>query len=398
LVEVEAETMPPPPIPNDRLKKKAAYLECEDMLGKFADRASVLTLPNKWPFEARPSGAVTASQLAVTWARANDPAILQLSDDESPEIAASTLINRIYGLVAAAFADKIIGRDGERDVTAGMMKLISGRLAELYSGKFDQMIHGQVLPLISIDHLERYGPNPLLYNPATGAINPDFLKLVKQALSRLIDRNRLRDPIDTEAIASLFRELFSNTHLHARTDLYGTLYPRSARGIVFSLRQVDHPRETNAAAGVAALRDYFLSMREMAARNRVEFLEVSVFDSGPGLAGRANRAPIPDEMPITEEYSLVRQCFLKNHTTENDPAHGLGLPRVMLALKSCGGFMRLRTGRLSLYKAFAPGTGSSDFSEEDLDFLDLSYGEQISVHPRVAGAIFSILIPLGLGS
>ncbi|MBY3235243.1 hypothetical protein HFO17_11905 [Rhizobium laguerreae] len=385
------------PTTNDRLKKRAAYLECEELFGRFAERPSVLTVPNRWPFEARPGGAVTGAQLAATWARANDPAILQLSDDEAPETAASSLLSRTYGLIAAAFADKIIGRDGQRDVTAGMLKLISGRLDELYSGKFDQIIHGQVLPLVSIDHLERHGPNPLLYHPATGAINTDFLKLVKQALGRLIDRKRLRDPIDTEALASLFRELFSNTHLHARTDLSGTLYTRSARGIVFGLRQIDHPREADAAAGVKALHDYFLSMREAAARHRVEFLEVSVFDSGPGLAGRANRAPIPDDMPIGTEYALVRQCFLKNHTTEPDPAHGLGLPRVMLALKSCGGFMRLRTGRLSLYKAFPPGVDSPQFSEQDLDFLDLIGGEEISAHAKVAGAVFSILIPVGLG-
>ncbi|TIN49188.1 MAG: hypothetical protein E5Y32_02355 [Mesorhizobium sp.] len=383
---------------HDELGRNAAYVECERALGDFARRRSVLTLPNKWAFEARAGGSVTGAQLAVTWARANQPATLRLAADEEPNVAADTFLNRTYGLVAAAFADRIIGRDGERDVTSAMLKLVNRRRHALYSGDFAQMIHGQVLPLISLDHLEPDGPNPLLYHPISGEVRSDFLGVVQQTLGRLIARNRLAlHEIDTEALASLFKELFSNTHLHARTDLRGALYRRSARGIVFALRPVDIPHEKH-TAGSNSLRQYFSSMKGLAIRPRVEFLEISVFDSGPGLAARANRAAIPDDFSIDEEYQLVRSCFLKNVTTQSDPAHGLGLPRVMLALKTCGGFLRLRTGRLSLYKWFPPGLKVPRFEEEDTSFFDSEGGMTIRSHAPVAGAVFSILIPMGLGS
>ncbi|NKM70837.1 hypothetical protein [Rhizobium laguerreae] len=382
----------------DRLAQTAAYDRLETVLRLVNERKSSLTVPNKWSFEARPGGSVSGAQLAVTWARRNQPdATFRMNGDVDPNLAAKTLLKRTYGLIAASFADRIIGRDGSRDVTAAMLRLVSQRLNELYTGTFDEMIHGQSLPLISIDHLERDGPNPLLYHPRTGEVRADFQGLVKQALIRLVDRNRLRrDEINAELLASLFRELFSNTHLHARTDLDGSLYQRSARGIVFALRPVDIPHEAF-AAGLTTLREYIESMERLAARPRVEFLEVSVFDSGPGLAARALGAMIPDAMPISNEYALVHHCFLKSITTSADPAHGWGLPRVMLALKLAGGFMRLRTGRLSLCKWFPPGVTEANVTRDDLRFGDINGGEP-KEHARVAGAVFTILIPVGLGN
>ncbi|QJX09341.1 hypothetical protein RLCC275e_29075 (plasmid) [Rhizobium brockwellii] len=382
----------------DRLAQSAVYDRLESVLGLVNERSSSLTVPNKWPFEARAGGSVSGAQLAITWSRRNEPsATLHLNGDVDPEHAAETLLDRTYGLIAASFADRIIGRDGKRDVTAGMLRLVSKRLNKLYTGTFDQIIHGQSLPLVSIDHLERDGPNPFLYHPRTGEVLGDFTGLVRQALVRLIKRNRLRmEDVDAELLASLFRELFSNTHLHARTDLEGALYRRSARGIVFALRPVDIPHEAF-SAGLSALREYIESMERLAARPRVEFLEVSVFDSGPGLAARAFGAPIPDEMPIGGEYELVHKCFLKSITTVPNPSHGWGLPRVMHALKSAGGFMRLRTGRLSLCKWFPPGMTEPRVTDDDLRFLDIDGGSP-EQHARVEGAVFTILIPIGLGN
>lgn len=382
---------------HDELSRSAAYGECERALSDFSRRSSVLTLPNKWAFEARAGGSVAGAQLAVTWARANMPATLRLAADEEPDVAAAAFLDRTYGLVAAAFADRVIGRDGERDITSAMLKLVNRRRKALYSGDFGQMIHGQVLPLISLDHLEPDGPNPLLYHANTGEVRSDFVGLVQQSLGRLVARNRLGlQNVDVEALASVFKELFSNTHLHARTDNKGVLYRRSARGIIFALRPVDISNDKH-AAGSDSLRQYFSTMRVLAVRPRVEFFEVSVFDSGPGLAARANRAEITSNFSIEDEYELVRSCFLKNVTTQLDPAHGLGLPRVLYALKACGGFLRLRTGRLSLCKWFPPGVRAPHFEPEDTYFADAGGGTTILQHAPVAGAVFSILIPMGLG-
>lgn len=382
----------------DRLAQSAMYDKVEAALSLVNERSSGLTVPNKWAFEARAGGSVSGAQLAITWSRRNEPnSTLHLNSDVEPEHAAETLLARTYGLIAASFADRIIGRDGIRDVTAGMLRLVSKRLNELYTGTFDEIIHGQSLPLVSIDHLERDGPNPFLYHPRTGEVLADFTGLVRQALLRLIKRNRLRiEDVDAGLLASLFRELFSNTHLHARTDLEGALYPRSARGIVFALRPVDIPHDAF-SAGLNALREYIESMERQAARPRVEFLEVSVFDSGPGLAARSFGALIPDQMPIQKEYDLVHKCFLKSITTVPNPAHGWGLPRVMHALKSSGGFMRLRTGRLSLCKWFPPGLEEPRVTDADLQFTDISGGPP-EQHARVEGAVFTILIPIGLGN
>ncbi|MBY2915345.1 hypothetical protein HF206_14605 [Rhizobium leguminosarum] len=386
------------PEARDRLAQTAMYDKVESALNLVNERKSALTVPNKWAFEARAGGSVSGAQLAITWSRRNEPeATLYLNNDVEPELAAKTLLDRTYGLIAASFADRIIGRDGARDVSASMLRRVAIRLNELYTGRFDEIIHGQSLPLVSIDHLERAGPNPFLYHARTGEVLGDFTGLVRQALDRLIQRNRLRiEDVDVGLLASLFRELFSNTHLHARSDLEGALYRRSARGIVFALRPVDIPHDSF-AAGLPVLKEYIESMEREAARPRVEFLEVSVFDSGPGLAARTLRSVVPADLPIEREYELVQKCFLKTYTSVSNPAHGWGLTRVMHALKSSGGFMRLRTGRLSLCKWFPPGIKDPRVTADDLQFMDIGGGSP-KRHARVEGAVFTILIPVGLGN
>ncbi|CDX51580.1 conserved hypothetical protein [Mesorhizobium plurifarium] len=383
---------------HDILSRRAAYGECEQVIDGFARRSSVLTVPNKWPFEARPGGSAAGAQLAISWARSNDQTTLQLASDEAPEDAARSLLHRTYGLVATLFADRIIGRDGHRDVTSGMLRLAVARLRELYSGELNRIIHGGVIALLSMDHIELDGPNPLLYQPISGAVRDDFQGVVNQALRRLVSRQRLRlNELEIDIIAGLLKELFSNTHVHARTDLNGALYRRSARGVLFALRPVEIPSDSH-TGGLPGLRDYYASMVDVSVRPRVEFLEVSVFDSGPGLAARALGKPIDEGMSIDHEYDLVRECFLKNFTTQNDPSHGLGLPRVMQALKACGGFMRLRTGRLSLCKWFPPQAENVPFLADDARLIDTSGAKEIKKYAAVAGASFSILIPMGLGS
>ncbi|MBN8934635.1 MAG: hypothetical protein J0G97_23385 [Rhizobium pusense] len=336
----------------DRLAQTAMYDKVESALNLVNERKSGLTVPNKWAFEARVGGSVSGAQLAITWSRRNEPeATLYLNNDVEPELAAKTLLDRTYGLIAASFADRIIGRDGARDVSASMLRRVA---------------NGQSLPLVSIDHLERAGPNPFLYHARTGEVLGDFTGLVRQALDRLIQRNRLRiEDVDVGLLASLFRELFSNTHLHARTDLEGALYRRSARGIVFALRPVDIPHDSF-AAGLPVLKEYIESMD-------------------------------PTDLPIEREYELVQKCFLKTYTSVSNPAHGWGLPRVMHALKSSGGFMRLRTGRLSLCKWFPPGIEDPRVTADDLQFMDIGGGSP-KRHARVEGAVFTILIPVGLGN
>jgi hypothetical protein len=71
---------------------------------------------------------------------------------------------------------------------------------------------------------------------------------------------------------------------------------------------------------------------------------------------------------------------------------------VMQVLKSSGGFMRLRTGRLSLYRWFPPEKSNTRFEDSDLEIYDTHGGDSILAHPRVAGAAFTILIPMGLGN
>jgi len=60
--------------------------------------------------------------------------------------------------------------------------------------------------------------------------------------------------------------------------------------------------------------------------------------------------------------------------------------------------MRLRTGRLSLCKWFPPGVANPQFSEKDLDFVSITGESAITENARVSGAVFTVLVPMGLGN
>ena len=58
-------------------------------------------------------------------------------------------------------------------------------------------------------------------------------------------------------------------------------------------------------------------------------------------------------LTLEEEARAVRDCFMKHATRKEQARSGLGLCNVVDILRDHGGFLRLRTGRQSLYADLA---------------------------------------------
>ena len=131
-----------------------------------------------------------------------------------------------------------------------------------------------------------------------------------------------------------------------------------------------------------------------------QFLEISVFDSGSGLAqtwlarhGELANGIIEDQLPLDQEYRAVLKCLSKGGTTSGAETRGFGLFRITNAVKRCGGFIRIRTGRLSRVKAF--NEIQEGFDDDDLIFDDAILGGG----PKTAqswsdGTTITIMVPL----
>ena len=122
----------------------------------------------------------------------------------------------------------------------------------------------------------------------------------------------------------------------------------------------------------------------------MQLLEISVFDTGPGLGlrwlsekeGRQSYAEISHD----EELAAVQTCFKKHATTKASQFKGQGLSMALMALKRLDAFMTLRTGRLSLYQ---------DFSRSDTtEFEPRNRFPKLKRPPEVAGTGYSICFRL----
>lgn len=214
-----------------------------------------------------------------------------------------------------------------------------------------------------------------LYHETKGkmVIRPysDIRLFVQDILSQLAGEWTGKELREVSApLAQLVKELMENADWWARTDETGTPYPRGKSFRVLSFRLVDVDDDNAAMFGGANhhLHNYLqkvllergeldggaTSSRQHSIK-RTTFIELTVVDSGPGLAKRwlSSRETKPisisdlTKVDIRDEEQAVVECFQKWATSSHNSLRGVGLFSVARMLKEKNGFMRLRTGRLA---------------------------------------------------
>lgn len=240
----------------------------------------------------------------------------------------------------------------------------------------------------------------------------------------------------SEPLAHLVRELVENSDWWARADHHGVEYDKGIRAITFRLRDIDDDNLPMFAAGNSHIQSYLLHNLTTHQRVRkdevpsshagvvrkLSFMELSMVDSGPGLARRwlasrpQNKRSVDklNEITLIDEEDAVIECFKKWRTTSGNSLRGIGLFSVASLLRRRNGFLRLRTGRL----AFLFGTQSAisdietQLMKHDLsaDYLKLQDGTHVFLEDgkmvfflrpwggqdmgAVEGTAYSILLPV----
>ncbi|MBY4714902.1 ATP-binding protein [Burkholderia cepacia] len=199
---------------------------------------------------------------------------------------------------------------------------------------------------------------------------PEVRLVVQDILSQLAPHwsgQHLRDTAGP--LASLLRELMENADWWARTDVNGNLYQSGVRAVTFRLVHLDHGNLSVFAGSNIHLQAYLSQALGQTAKSlhgerpSRTFIEMSVADSGPGLARRwlaSKEEWTPGTDPLASvstdvESEAIAECFKKWRTSSNDANRGIGLFSVARILRERNGFLRLRTGRL----AYLFGTDSA---------------------------------------
>jgi hypothetical protein len=202
---------------------------------------------------------------------------------------------------------------------------------------------------------------------------------------------------ELDGLTSLLYELFRNTHDCARSDEREVRYRarQSVRGIRIERHGFPLADQEKMAAGQPGLHEYLDHPALGSPDGRQRLVEVSIFDSGPGVAARrllslADGGPAEPDL----EGRALRDC-LRKHISTSPESLGTGLHRALKALSDARAFLLIRSGRLSMLRDFitTPYRPASDPDEPFLADWMAGIGG-VTARAPVAGASITALIPI----
>lgn len=339
------------------IEKSQNISDIERLLGKLERRAPIL-LPRRlhnWQI----GGKASLIQFLITWAKRHSESTLYTHIQNSTEAASqlTDLCNQDHGLVAVLIAKNIFNLSGKTSLKSFAYDAARSRVESMWLGPSASQRGGKVFLLCA--DMTTKAALPAFYNVPTGGVTivkdaESFEDLAKEIVTINTKRHKSsKDGLLDEQIKDLGNilwELFKNTDEWAKSSWDNSKVSRSVRGII-SESHLDTASPKNnlrsSITGVPPLEKYFSHFD----RGRA-FLEISIFDSGPGLAQRWLSRPLSERVSIGDEYGAIVGCLAKHGTTSDRTNKGLGLHTVMTLLDRCQGFLRVRTGRLSLFRNF----------------------------------------------
>jgi hypothetical protein len=295
-------------------------------------------------------------QFLLTWANISASRKLVLLDTMRPDEYAERLSERLTGRVAALLCTSAKRQRGSEEYTR-LIKSVSERhvLGTYYNRHITrENVTGRSIVVLCADTAGFGEPRSVYHENINGSLEVKdlaaFQDIADSSFSAIIhdvyDRALTVDEDFVQATASLLFELFSNTHDHARSNLGGEPLQASCRGFQVRIVSGEDTSLMEAAAGYQPLTDYLSGLNVLQNRTR-QMAEISVFDAGPGFAQQITKTPLDDLSP-TREREAVDRCFARGVSTKSHRRYGQGLPQVISLLRQRQGFLRLRTGRLSL--------------------------------------------------
>ncbi|MBN9688992.1 MAG: hypothetical protein J0M24_02045 [Verrucomicrobia bacterium] len=337
---------------------------------------------------------VSILQLLMTWSQKQTVPSLRtrgmlLADADA---GLSKLCDNVVGLSAVTLSKMISSWDQE-DIRSQAHAKASQQVDEMVKecAKFQR---GASFAVLCFDGTSKAHPRNLYYANGDVLSERDLKLLFTKRLKLAEPNSARRERIEEVAmrLATILFETFRNTHQWARTTVDGVPIRRGVRGLLMR-RYRQHPASTGSALRDrheqdAPLANFLANYLDHTASGGM--LELSVFDGGPGLVRRLRGTSDLTSLSLEDERATCFECFNKHKTSSGVPHRGIGLYASMRELNKLGGFLRLRTGRLSLYRSFH----EDPFREgEPASFADWPIQDG---HPYadVAGTVLTFLIPI----
>jgi hypothetical protein len=333
-------------------------------------------LPAQISYGGAFSFSAVAVQCIATWARLHEgKRRIRLSpnfaDDEKTR---ARIAGTLFSMCGLYFAHEISA--GDQIVTRSeALQAVAPRVFAMQDYQYRDTLRGPSTALCCFEGAKLEFLQSLYASPRRGTSESTTIRSASEfasILPRLIDAcsahsSSALTESQTLALAQLVHQLFKNADVHTTSDAQGRLYDTGIRGI--QVREVRIGDDDTYAAFVSddrGLREYLTKIVRRSVTRRLDeqggkvaqldawpsssFIEITVFDTGPGLALRwlARHKGIAryDEVDRGEELEAVKACFQLHATTHSVGMKGDGLPIAVGAMRELQAFMFLRQGLL----------------------------------------------------
>lgn len=298
-------------------------------------------------------------------------------------------------------ASRVVNNTGSCDLTHLARHELDARLSQMRSWTTPPG-RGPSESLFCVDHLYPLGLLPQFYQIDTDAPErlkeeEDFIiasqRMIKSVTSRLRSNISI-DDITQVNLGTILYELISNTHYWAREDPSGVDLDKSVRGVSIAMIVGTRIRPLDRHTLPKPLCSYL----EQQVSNSLyggRYLEVSVFDTGPGFFQRWIGHSFNRSDTLDTELAVLRRCLAKHSSRSMLSTHGVGLHLVLRTLSNVRGFLLIRSGRLCVFRDLASHSYEAKRAVREPFLLDWHTNSRIFTQLLpVEGVVLTMIIPI----
>ncbi len=389
-----------------RIPSDCTAIEVESLLNEvFSKPGQSLYVPIKI---ARSASFGISALLVLTIARYFQINRQDARIEVSPEVfinedSANRFAGTLHGMAAVWLTHSAANVDGA-DTRRLLLRAVAPYVLAMADRRLTETIRGPHV-LLCCFQPAKHEFLPYLYSkPERGSRDPDtgrevvsvrsqgeFLSLLRDfQLKVSIGVDRMFNEGQLLTMASLLFQLFKNADVHTVVDEFGDSYTKSMCGVMVRRVTLGGASEIEAYAGKDRNLGSFLS-RNTTGKATGAFVELTVFDTGPGMVSRLLRkngdaGTLLKNVSLEQEFEYTKQCFEVHKSSQSTSGHGDGLDLALRALAQLKAFMSLRTGRMSLLQDFSS-------SETQASFAPKHRFPKEKRHPT-GGTSYTICIPV----
>jgi hypothetical protein len=349
-------------------------------------------------------GLASAIQSAITWGRKSSSRKLLIRESKkSVAEQINEIINRPHKFTAAMFSKSISIQRANGDELRNQVNLSAkNAIDEQARNRFGQH-HGSLCWFAFVDHSSKGFDRNFYIDGSEIKPEPRHPAQIQAIIHAMVEKSLLvtgggkpPDSDDMDHLGRIFYELFLNTHEHGTRGCSRSEWLKPGIRLIYTNGiSLTNEGVQGTLQGEPVLSNYLAAQD----KDKKRFIEISIIDSGLGYTGRwLADYPNPDfneNLALNEEYEIFKKCFSFRQTSSFRDNKGHGLPVVMDRLTRLKGFIRIRSGRLALYRDFISNPYES---LDECEFTDWNTPEtaitSLTEMPLVNGVSITLLIPL----